>query len=137
VDGAVVNVPVATGNGIMRKNDAVVSRRTTSVQHTTGSSKPGTGNSVLHSEQDAVALSIPTGNESSNNRETELRVLCTILECVLYETFSGDKLFMAFARAKDIIDEMNSPRADEIFKRLVKLADGTRKKNPLFRAFGY
>jgi len=106
------------------------------VKSTVRSLKQSTGKSLQRSGSGAALPSTETDKNSSNNKDLELKILCIVLESVFYEMMSGDKLYLAFLKAKQEIDKMRNPRADELFNKLVLLADNRHKKNPLYGAFG-
>jgi hypothetical protein len=100
------------------------------------SSRQKTGKSLQRLDSGVALPSIATEGASPNSRDLELKVLCIILESLLYETLSGDKLYLAFSKAKQEIDKMQNPRAAKLFEKLILLADKKHKKNPLYGAFG-
>jgi hypothetical protein len=102
------------------------------------SSKCPGGSSRLHSVSGAARLLTPIVSESSQaSKDLVLQVACIVLERLIYETCSSDRLFLAFSSAKSRIEKLdNKEEALEIFKELVLLADKTYKTNPFQRIFG-
>jgi hypothetical protein len=101
-------------------------------------SKRRVGSSRLHSVSDAARLLTQTAEESSTvSKDLVLQVACIVLERLIYETCSSDRLYLAFSSAKSRIENLdNKEEALEIFEALVLMADKTYKTNPFRRFFG-
>lgn len=120
--------------GMMTGVNAYILQRIIFVAITKRSSKTLTGKSIPHSEKDAVALSTPS--DTPLQKEIVIQVLCLVLEKLIYETCSADKLYLAFASVKDKIEKMDDAgEALRAFNKLVLMAEGIRKKNPFHTFF--
>lgn len=102
--------------------------------------KPQGRISTLRSGQDAVpACSTPTesGYFGDDSPELVARVALTILQRLVRETCSTDKLYLAYQAAKDRVALMEEKdQAMRIFNKLVLAADAVQKSHPMKGFFG-
>ena len=96
--------------------------------------------STQHSGQAAApACSTPTGSGFFGDYPPELvaEVALTILQKMVYETCSSDKLYLAFSAAKDKVELMEEKdQAIRIFNKLVLATDELSKRHPMRSFFG-
>ena len=96
--------------------------------------------STQHSGQDVVpACSTPTesGYFGDDSPELVARVALTILQRLVRETCSTDKLYLVYQAAKDRVALMEEKeQAMRIFNKLVLAADAVQKSHPMKGFFG-
>ena len=128
------------GGGTRKKVSVDTLPRITSVPSTKKSLTVRGRTSAQRSGRVAVpACSMPTGNGFFENDPPELvaRVALTILQKLVYETCSSDKLYLAFSAAKDRVALMEEKdQAMSIFNKLVLAADIVNKQHPMRSFYG-